>query len=51
MQRKMWGDEGLEFRREKKRIKRCETGKQDVGTNTSVISKGRTEVLNCISGL
>lgn len=41
----------LNLDREKKGRKRCETGKQDVGTNTSGISEGRQKCLNCIFGL
>lgn len=42
----------LDTEKEKKKArKRCETGKRDVGTNTSVISEGRQECWDCISGL
>lgn len=42
---------GLNLDREKKGGKRCETGKQDVGTNMSVISEGSQKCLDCILGL
>lgn len=41
----------LSLDREKKGRRRCETGKQDVGVNMSVISEGRRKCLNCIFSL